>query len=111
MPIASGENGQTMSMKKYNVTIEHRYDLVPVGYGKAAAGKKIVLYIHENQGIASRKLDLHEPVIIHKSWCSFGPVIQSGKRLISRAFIQLASEYETERPVLAIPYSASPSEM
>ena len=50
MPIASGENGQTMSMKKYNVTIEHRYDLVPVGDGKAAAGKKIVLNIDKDEG-------------------------------------------------------------
>ena len=75
MPIPSGENRQPMSMKKCDVAIERRYDLVPIGYGKAATGKKIILYIHENQGIASGEINLYQrilyqSIIIHKKLVS-----------------------------------------
>ena len=78
MPIPRGEYGQPMGMKKGDITIEHRYDLVPVRYGKAATGKKIILYIHENQNIAGGKLDPHQSIVIHKKQYPSGPVIRSG---------------------------------
>jgi hypothetical protein len=52
MPVAGRQDGERTLSKARDVAVEHRRDLVPSRHGQGASGKKIVLDVHDEQGVA-----------------------------------------------------------
>ena len=53
MPIARGKNRQASFQEFFNITIQHRYDVIAISNGEGAARAEIVLHVDHNQRIFS----------------------------------------------------------
>ena len=63
MPVARGEDRQLRCGESFDPAVERRDDGVTVANGELAAGKKVLLYVDDQQRVAGLKSGRHRSLL------------------------------------------------